>query len=658
MCGIAGFIDTSSDQRGAPSEKIAMKMARVLSHRGPDSHGVWIDNASGIVFSHTRLSILDLSSAGHQPMHSSCGRYVITYNGEIYNFLELKKELEKLSVAPRWKGHSDTEVLLAALSSWGLVGTLERLNGMFAFALWDRKEKVLTLARDRFGEKPLYFGFQKGIFLFGSELKALRAHPAWTAEIDRGALTLYMRYSYIPAPWSIYQGIQKVLPGHYVQIQKERVSDPLPYWTLSNTVENALQQPFEGNETDAVIALDSLLRDAIDIRMRADVPVGVFLSGGIDSSTVTALLQSQSSNKIRTFSIGMKDTGYNEALHAKEVAKHLGTEHTELYVSPNDALEVIPLLPKIYDEPFADSSQIPTYLVSKMTREYVTVALSGDGGDELFGGYTRHFKSEGLWKALHSAPLWGRKIIKQGVEGVPPAWWNHLPSFIKSRIPGELTVGGAGDRLHKLAMVLDVSSREELYNRLLSTWQEPEELVLNGSQPKSILSNLNNCPRTESFIERMMYFDSMSYLPEDILVKVDRASMSVSLESRIPLLDHRVAEFAWRLPLDMKVNNGLGKWILRQVLYRYVPSELIERPKQGFGIPINSWLRGPLRDWAEALLDAKALKEQGFLDGDVVRKCWQEHLAGKRSWQHQLWAVLMFQAWFESNENDGHPLLT
>ncbi len=647
MCGFAGFLNTYTNQTSAELNQVATTMASVLSHRGPDSHGVWSDSTSGIALSHTRLSIHDLSASGNQPMFSSCGRYVISYNGEIYNFLELKEELEELNVAPEWVSHSDTEVLLGAISYWGLPDALKRLNGMFAFALWDRKQLTLSLARDRFGEKPLYFGYQQDTFLFGSELKALRQHFAWEAEIDRGALALYMRHCYVPAPWSIYQGIYKLQPGHYVQVERGRVSKPEPYWTLFNAAEEGIKKPFIGNRDDAITTLDGLLRDAVGIRMRADVPVGVFLSGGIDSSIVSALMQTQSNRKVRTFSIGLGEGGYNEAVHAKKVAKHLGTEHTELYLSADDALKLVPQLPEIYDEPFADSSQVPTYFVSKMTREHVTVALSGDGGDELFGGYTRYFKSESLWRGLDSTPLWARKLIRSGIEGVSPAWWDCLPLAVKSRFPGELAVGKVGDRLHKLAGVLDVKSQEELYYRLVSIWQDPEAVVLNASQPKTVLYDLNDCPATESFIERMMYFDSMSYMPDDILTKVDRASMAVSLESRIPLLDHRVAEFAWSLPLNMKVHEGVGKWILRKVLYQYVPSELIERPKQGFGIPIDSWLRGPLRDWAEALLDTKKIKEQGYLNVNVVRKYWSEHLSQKRNWQHQLWAVLMFQAWLE-----------
>jgi asparagine synthase (glutamine-hydrolysing) len=649
MCGFSGFVEKKLHNDSDYFEKIASDMAQVLPHRGPDSNGIWFEPTHGVGFSHTRLSIHDLTISGHQPMLSSCGRFVIAYNGEIYNFLELKEELDALNVVHEWKGHSDTEVLLALIKYWGLSKTLRKINGMFAFALWDCKKKTLSLARDRFGEKPLYFGFQKNTFLFGSELKALRQHPSWDAEIDRGALTLYMRYCYVPAPLSIYKGISKLLPGHYITVKQGVVSKPIQYWSLSNAIQLGKRRPFDGSRSEAVSELNTLLHDAVNIRTKADVPVGVFLSGGVDSSTVASIMQSQSTKKIRTFAIGLDEKGYNEAPHAKKVAKYLGTDHTELYLSSNDALDVIPQLPEIYDEPFADSSQIPTYFVSKMTREYVTVALSGDGGDELFGGYTRYFRNENLWKGINSTPLLLRRIIRGSIENIPPQWWDRLPYIIKNRLPGELSIGKVGDRLHKLACVLDVKTQEELFGRLISTWQDPEDLVLNGSQPETIISDLSNSLKTESFIEKMMYFDSMTELPDDILTKVDRASMAVSLESRIPLLDHRVAELAWKFPLDLKVYNGVGKWVLREVLHQYVPPELIERPKQGFSVPISDWLRGPLRDWAEALLDPDKLKEQGYLNVTLVHKYWDEHLSNKKNWPHQLWAILMFQAWLDNN---------
>ena len=650
MCGFSGFIECNSQFNKDHLKENALNMAGVLTHRGPDSSGIWIDSDNGVGLSHTRLSIHDLTDSGNQPMLSSCGRFVIAYNGEIYNFLELRRQLNLSNRSYEWRGFSDTEVLLESIKQWGLLKTLQKANGMFALALWDCQEKTLFLARDRFGEKPLYFGFQNDTFLFGSELKALRQHRSWDAEIDRDALTSYMRYCYIPAPFSIYKGISKLLPGHYAIIKNGVLHKTKQYWSLHDVVRRGKSELFKGDRVEAVSTLDTILKDAVDIRTKADVPVGVFLSGGIDSSIVAAMMQSHSMSKINSFAIGLDEKGYNEAPHAKEVAMHLGTDHTELYLSPNDVLDFIPNLSNIYDEPFADSSQIPTYFVSKMTREHVTVALSGDGGDELFGGYTRYFRNENLWNGIDTMPLWLRKIARSGIERTPVEWWDGLPHIIKNKLPGELLTGKVGDRMNKLASILDVNTQEELFGRLISTWQNPEDVVLNGKQPRSIISDLSNDFVTNSFVEKMMYFDSLTELPDDILVKVDRASMAVSLESRMPFLDHGVAEFAWSLPLDKKIYNNIGKWTLREVLYKYVPRALIERPKQGFSIPVGDWLRGPLREWAEGLLNYTKLNNQGYLNAILIHKYWNEHISGKKNWSHQLWTVLMFQAWLEKNQ--------
>jgi asparagine synthase (glutamine-hydrolysing) len=637
-------------------------MTDEIVHRGPDDGGVWVDAQTGVALGHRRLSILDLSPQGHQPMISLSGRYVIAFNGEVYNHQELRKELECPISDPNskmekggviWRGHSDTEVMLAAFERWGLEGALSRFNGMFAFALWDRQDRVLHLARDRFGEKPLYYGWMGDTFLFGSELKAMKAHPAWQGEIDRGALALYMRHTYISAPYSIYSGIRKLLPAHILSIPLSAGNMQTPpsraYWSVKAVAEAGVRHPFAGNEAEAVESLDGLLRDAVKLRMEADVPLGAFLSGGIDSSAVVALMQAQSLRPVKTFTIGFHEEGYNEAKHAKAVAKHLGTEHTELYVTAAEAMAVIPKLPKIYDEPFADSSQIPTFLVSKMTRQHVTVALSGDGGDELFGGYNRYFWGRDIWRKVGWMPKSARVAMARGLTALPPQSWDKIFSAMETMLPRRLRANLPGDKLHKLAGVLACSSPEAMYRGLVSFW-EPESVVLGASEPPTALTDRGQWADIPDFTQRMMFLDTVSYLPDDILAKVDRASMAVSLEGRVPLLDHRVAEFAWTLPLDMKIRGGQGKWPLRQLLYKYVPRELIERPKMGFGVPIDVWLRGPLREWAENLLDESRLKREGFFNTRTVREKWSEHLAGNRNWASLIWTVLMFQAWLEENK--------
>lgn len=645
MCGFAGFLELSvaSDVAGWPI--MLGRMGDAIRHRGPDGAGIWTDAEKGIGLVHRRLAILDLSPAGSQPMMSACGRYVVAFNGEIYNHLELRAALPQ---APAWRGHSDTETLLAAVAAWGLEETLLRCVGMFAFSLWDRETQTLTMARDRLGEKSLYYGWQGYTFLFGSELKALKAHPAFRAEIDRNALALLMRHNYIPAPYSIYQGIHKLLPGSLLTVSlQNRNAQPQRYWDARQVVADGLAHPFTGTPDDAVEALDKLLRDAVAKQMMADVPLGAFLSGGVDSSAIVALMQVQSSRPIKTFTIGFHEEGFNEAEHAKAVARHLGADHTELYVTPQQALDVIPRLPELYDEPFSDSSQIPTFLVSQMTRQHVTVSLSGDAGDELFGGYNRYVMGQRVWDKLSRLPMGLRLALSRMITGVSPESWNRLFGPIQTLLPMGMAQANIGDKLHKGAGVMAAKTPSDLYRLLVSHWPQPTELVLGATEPPTVLTETGLQPQTDHFVHQMMALDLLTYLPDDILTKVDRAAMGVSLETRVPLLDHRVVEFAWSLPLDYKLRDGMGKWPLRQVLYKYVPKKLIERPKMGFGVPIDSWLRGPLRDWAEDLLGESRLRQEGFFSPAPIQQKWAEHLSGKRNWQYHLWDVLMFQAWLE-----------
>lgn len=641
MCGIAGFLAPSARDAGPELEAAVRRMADCLSHRGPDDAGAWVDPAAGFAMGHRRLSILDLSETGHQPMHSSCGRYVIALNGEIYNHRQLRREL-----AAKWRGTSDTEVLLAAISAWGLERTLERCNGMFAFALWDRKDRTLWLTRDRLGEKPLYYGRAQGTFVFASGMNALRAHPSLRPVIDRDALALYLRFGYVPAPHSIYQGIRKLEPGMLLRL---RPGDSEPtlrrYWDPLLVARRCSAERFPGSDSEAVARLDELLRDAVKLRMEADVPLGAFLSGGIDSSTVVALMQAQSARPVKTFTIGFREADYDEAAQARAVARHLCTEHTELTVTPLEAMRVIPSLPTVYDEPFADSSQIPTALVSALARRDVTVSLSGDGGDELFGGYNRYSWGRSIWSAVGWLPTSLRGLLCSSLTAIPPALWDRAFRAAGGVLPKRFHQRTAGDRVHKLAGVLDSPSSDAFYDRLVSLWQEPAAVVRGGTEPRQALGGL---PRDVS--ERMMIRDATGYLPDDILVKLDRAAMGVSLEARVPLLDPRVFEFAWSLPLKLKLRGGQGKWALRQVLYRYVPPALVERPKAGFGVPIGAWLRGELRPWAEDLLSEGRLQREGFFDPAPIRGLWQEHHSGRRNWQNQLWAVLMFQAWLDRGD--------
>ena len=606
---------------------------------------------------HRRLSIVDLSPAGHQPMASASGRYRITLNGEIYNYASLRAELESQGAAPAWRGHSDTEVLLAAIEAWGLHRALERSVGMFALALWDRVQRRLCLARDRAGEKPLYYGRVGAAFLFGSELKALRAYPSFHAEIDRGCLALFLRHNYVPEPHSIYREIQRVPAGTILQVDESgRYGEPVTYWSLADSADAAATRAFTGSAHEAAETLERTLGEAVRLQMVADVPLGAFLSGGIDSSLIVALMQRHSARRVRTFTIGFSEPDYDESRYARAVAGHLGTDHTELIVTPAEALQVIPRLATIYDEPFADSSQIPTNLVAQLAREHVTVALSGDAGDELFGGYNRYAWAK---RVSNSMSFLGpfRGVAARSIRRFSPEAWTRMVGLGSRLLPHRWREPRAGDKLHRIAALLD-SSPEGIYRTLVSHWAAPADLVIDGSEPGSQLSEMMAQGSSRRFEENMMFWDFMTYLPGDILVKVDRAAMAVSLETRMPMLDHRVIEFAWSLPLNLRVHNGSGKWLLKELLSRYVPRTLTDRPKTGFGIPLDSWLRGPLRDWAESLLDESRLRSEGFLHPGPIREKWLEHASGRRNWAYPLWDVIMFQSWLEEHArrpaNDGN----
>ena len=648
MCGIAGFWQARAIAADS-AYAIAERMASRIAHRGPDDAGVWIDESAGLALAHRRLSIVDLSPAGHQPMSSASQRYVLAFNGEIYNHAELRTELTSCA-GLQWRGHSDTETLLAGFEAWGIEMMLTKSVGMFAIALWDRQDKILTLARDRIGEKPLYYGFQGDSVLFASELKALHAHPDFVGDLDRAAIAAYLRYCYIPAPYSIYQGIHKLEPGCYLQLpvgqggEHLKLIQPKAYWRLADIVEQGQAEPFRGSDGEAIDWLESGLRSSIGLQMMADVPLGAFLSGGIDSSLIVALMQAQASRPVKTFSIGFTEAGYNEAEYAKAVAGHLRTEHTELYVSPADAMTVIPRLGRLYDEPFADSSQIPTLLVAQLARAHVTVSLSGDAGDELFCGYNRYTVAD-RWHKVAKVPFGARRLIGHGLNAMSPAMVDGL-----FRQLGKLVAvpGNMGQKIGKLALQLQrAEGIEDLYFGLVSASDDPASVLVDRREAATWLTEVGLALPFADAKAKMMYLDTMTYLPDDILVKVDRAAMAVGLETRVPFLDHRIVEMAWRLPMAMKYRDGQSKWLLRQLLYRYVPSSLIERPKTGFGIPLADWLRGPLRDWADALIDESRLRREGFFDAACVRRCWQQHLDGRRDWQSLLWNVLMFQAWLE-----------
>lgn len=659
MCGLVGYFDAHPSYE---SQSVIEGMMTALHHRGPDDAGRWWDAAHELVLGHRRLSILDLSAEGHQPMTSASGRFVLSYNGEIYNFAELRAELAARGHS--FRGHCDTEVMLAAFEEWGVEEALKKFVGMFAFALWDATQAALYLARDRIGEKPLYYGWCRGAFFFGSELKALGRHPSFRPEINRDALALYLRHNYIPQPYSIFQGIYKLTPGCMLRLPRAALAagaasfSPAPedgnstlkpkrYWSAKQAAEEGSRHPFSGDDRSAVDELEKALKDAISKQVIADVPLGAFLSGGIDSSTVVALMQSLSSQAVRTFSIGFEEGEYNEAQHAKRVARHLGTAHTELYVTPREAQEVIPLLPTLYDEPFSDSSQIPTFLVSRIARSGVTVSLSGDGGDELFGGYERYLWTARAWNCLRWLPSWGRDVAAGSLRLASPRAWDGLWRTMNPVLPHSWRFRDAGQKAQRLAEVLQARSVGDLYFQLVSHWRSPAKVVFGSKEPPTVLTQPGLWPVGLDHQQRMMFLDLVSYLPDDIMVKVDRASMGVSLESRAPFLDHRIVEFVLRLPLRFKIRNGETKWVLRRLLERYLPRPLFERPKMGFGVPVDLWLRGALRGWAEELLAEKRLQSEGFFDPAPIRQIWQEHLLGRRDWSAYLWDILMFQAWWE-----------
>jgi asparagine synthase (glutamine-hydrolysing) len=650
MCGIAGFVGGNWANRAQVASTLA-QMNRRIAHRGPDQADVWLDMEGRAGLAFRRLAIIDLTAAGNQPMQSHSGRYVIVYNGEIYNYQALREELSGAGAAPNWNGHSDTETFLAAIECWGIKAALERSTGMFAFALWDKAERTLTLARDRLGEKPLYYGRQDagGPFLFGSELKALAAHPQFRADIDRQALTLLLRYNYIPAPFSIYRGIAKLRPGTFLTL-RDGAAEPTieEYWSGAAVAEAGVADPLDLGDEQAIGELERRLERAIGAQMVADVPLGAFLSGGVDSSTVVALMQKLSPRPVKTFTIGFREASYNEAEHAKAVARHLGTEHTEMYVTPAETRAVIPKLPQMYDEPFADSSQIPTHLVASLARQHVTVSLSGDGGDELFGGYNRYLLTSQLWGKIAVLPKPLRAAAASAMTAVSPSAWTRFGEAAGGILPRLAQVQRLGDKVHKGAALLGSESVTDLYAGMISQWRDPSAVVIGATEPPSQATGATPPLKGLGPIERMMALDMLGYLPDDILAKVDRAAMAVSLETRVPYLDHHVVEFAWRLPIGMKIRGGQTKWLLRQLLYRHVPKSLIERPKMGFGVPLGEWLRGPLRDWAEALLDDRRLRSEGFFRPEPIRRLWQAHLRGTSDEQYRLWGVLMFQSWLES----------
>lgn len=654
MCGIAGFYALKKDFNTEKGSGILEDMCDSIISRGPDAFGYWIDQNASVFLGHRRLSILELSDAGKQPMTSINKKFVIIFNGEIYNHLLIRKEIEKQVGTVNWKGLSDTETILAGFELWGVENTIRKLIGMFAFAVWNTEERSFTLGRDRVGEKPLYYGWlydnENGkILVFGSQLKSIRKHPAFISEIDRDALSLYFRHNYIPAPYSIYKGIHKLEPGTLFVVSDSNVDGKIvKYWSAESVVKVGVLNPFEGTLGDAVTELDALLNNAVKLQMISDVPVGAFLSGGVDSSTVVALMQSNSSRAVKTFSIGFTDEMYDEAKYAKQVAHHIGTEHTELYVTPEQAMMVIHELPEIYDEPFSDSSQIPTYLVSKLAKTQVTVALSGDAGDELFCGYNRYTFTKKLWNNLNYLPIGVRSGIAQMISSVSPNKWNNL--FNSFRFVNNHRY--IGDKIHKASGILTSRTIEDLYLGLISHWSSPCDLVLNSLEPSGIYKSYTSLFNVLDDVQKIMFLDTVSYLPDDILVKVDRAAMAVSLETRVPFLDHRVVEFAWSLPQKYKMNNGFSKLVLREVLYNYVPKNMIERPKMGFGVPLGDWLRGPLKPWAEDLISEDKIRKEGLLNYDLIKDKWDDHMSGRRNWSYQIWDVLMFQAWFENQKKN------
>jgi asparagine synthase (glutamine-hydrolysing) len=647
MCGIAGFIDFSGSTTEADGERALRRMADRISHRGPDDWGTWCDPQRGVFFAHRRLAIVDLSAAGHQPMASPSGRYMLVYNGEVYNHRALRAELELLG-SVSWRGHSDTEVLLAAFETWGIEKTLPKLVGMFAIAVWDRQDRALTLVRDRVGEKPLYWGMVEGRLSFGSELKALEGLANNSLRTNQSSIPLLLQFGYIPAPHSIYEGIEKLTPGCWARFTRPGAPTSTGvYWSASESVDRGALEPLTTSTEECIDELERLLTDAVKLQLEADVPVGAFLSGGIDSSTVVALAQKSLGSKVRTFSIGFDEQEFDESVHARAVANHLGTDHTELRVTSQDALDQVEKMAFVYDEPFADSSQIPTCLLAALTRRSVTVSLSGDAGDELFGGYPRYRRIQSLERLFNVLPGGIRRAGANLLEGVSPQAWTGLAALVGRKGSAHRSVG---DSVHRVAQMLR-TDQHLLYRYLSSGLPDTRALVPGASPTQTIFDTPKDWPRAQSSTELFMWLDFMTYLPDDVLAKVDRATMAVSLESRVPMLDHRVIEFSHRLPTNLKVRDGQQKWILRQVLYRHVPRALIDRPKMGFSVPLDAWLRGPLRDWAESLLFSPQAND-GLLDIGELRRMWHEHQSGARNWQHALWSVLMLRGWQDSRRTE------
>lgn len=647
MCGITGFVETNGFNEGE-AERVVARMAGRLARRGPDDEGWWTDPENGVALGHRRLAVVELSAAGHQPMASHSGRYVMVFNGEIYDHEDLRASVRP---APAWRGRSDTESLLAGFDAFGIPETFRRSTGMFAAAVWDRESRQLTLARDRLGEKPLYYGWQGSTFLFGSELKALAAHPGFRGVVDDHALSAFLKYGYVPAPFSIYRGIERLLPGTTITLRPALgPSDvvPEPYWSLAEVAARGADRPFAGSDDEALTELERLLSTAVRGQLMSDVPLGAFLSGGIDSSTIVALMQSLGGATVRTFTIGFTEQAFDESGAARDVAHHLGTEHSELLLTPAEALAVIPELPTIYDEPFGDASAVPTWLLAGLARREVTVALSGDGGDELFAGYVRYNRTSRLWTRAEALPPLVRRAASVALAGLPAeAVQRQLMRYHVGGFPHLFS-----ERVRGIRTAFAAENVDALYDVRVSNWADPAAVLTSGAVPGAAHAVTTPFPR-EHPTERMMAFDTLAYLPDDVLVKVDRAAMSHSLETRVPLLDHRVVEFAWSLPHRFKVRDGEPKWLLKQLLYRHVPRELVDRPKQGFGVPLGAWLRGPLREWAEELLSSEALEGSGPFRAAPLRELWQQHLAGRADWQHRLWPVLMYQQWDRSRRTSG-----
>ena len=648
MCGITGFI--SLELNGDLLHETANCMSQKLFHRGPDNDGIWCDPKIGIALAHRRLSIVDLTKNGHQPMNSHCGRYCIVFNGEIYNHLFLRKELPDSII---WIGNSDTETLLNCISYWGIEKTLTKIVGMFAFAIWDRNLKKLTLVRDRIGEKPLYFGTVGKTLLFGSELKAIKAFPNFSPNIDRDSLQLYLKFGYVPAPYSIYKNIYKLMPGNFIEfsledIELKKMPSIKKYWSLELIASQQEINPYQGSESDAINHLDNLLKESISGQLLGDVQIGAFLSGGLDSSTVVSIMQKLSSQPINTFSVGFNEFGFDESKKAKAIASFLGTNHNEVVLTSSEAIKIIPLMPEIYDEPFADVSQIPTFLLSKFASSKVKVCLSGDGGDELFCGYYRQIMGPKIWRILNKIPMPFKKIIASFINYLPPTTWDNFYYICESLIPNQLRISSPGLKLQKLTSLINSETLFEVYLSLVSAWSSSENIILNAKK-SNVINNFDfENYKLNNHHHYMMFLDSINYLPNDIMVKVDRAAMHSSLETRMPILDHRIMEFSWRIPINLKIRDNSNKWLLRQVLKKYLPMSLVKGPKEGFSVPISKWLRGPLKEWANDLLDPTLLKNQEYFAVDPIINKWHEHLSGKHDWSFQLWTTLMFQEWINN----------